>query len=157
LVVSGSSKPIQHLRAKWRADMPWEFVRLSPDERTASRWIRDNTPKESLFLADPYFEAFYLTAQRGALVFWKHIPTEAEDFREWHARLVAVNGGREVLLDTVRLDRDGIQQSFNGLTLESAREIAEQYGLNYYYGPYRESWGVDPVFRAGDKAVYKLP
>jgi len=156
-MLGGSIKTISHLQIKWRADEPWPYVRLSSEEREAARWIRTNTPADANFLADPYFEAFYLTAERGALVFWKHIPSELDDLKEWYERLGAANGGREVLLDSLRIDQEQIQRSFEQMPFEYARKLAARYDLDYYFGPFREDWDIEPLFRAGNTAIYKLP
>jgi hypothetical protein len=157
VVVAGSFKTVTHLQIKWRADVPWPFTGLSPDEREVTRWIKNNTAAEDLFLADPYFEAFYVTAERGTLVQWKQVPSTFHELKEWRDRLVAVNGGREVLANDLTIDRKQIQNSFNEMPLDYALELAERYDLVHYYGPYREDWEISPLFRAGSKAVYKLP
>lgn len=157
MVVYAPTRTAKHLQATRSANVPWQYVRLSPEEREATQWIRDNTPADALFLVDPYFEAFYITAERGVMVAWKHVPTGNADFIEWHARLVAINGGRKIILDSVNLDREGIQRSFNEMSLDSARELAQRYGLDYYYGPYRDDWEIPPLFRSGEKAIYRLP
>ena len=157
LVVAGSLKTVSHLQVKWRANVPWQYVLLSPEDREATQWIRDNTPADAVFLADPYFEAFYVTAERGAMVLYKHIPSDLEGMKEWHDRLVAVNGGREVLIESLTIDRDQIQHSFSEMPLEYARDLARQYDLDHYYGPYRGDWEIAPLFKAGNKAIYRFP
>jgi hypothetical protein len=157
VVVTGLIKTVSHLEIKWRENVPWPYVPLSLEDREATRWIQHNTPPDALFLADPYLESFYVTAERGVLVCVKHLPSRNDDLKEWHGRLVAVNRGQEVLLDSLEIDREQIRRSFGQLPLENAQDLARMYSLDYYYGPFREDWDLSPLHRVGDKAIYKLP
>ena len=155
-VLGGIQKLTSDLQIKRTAGVPWAFVHLSPEERDATRWIRANAPADALFLSDPWFAPFYLTAERGVLVSYRHFPQNEKDVREWHDRLAAINGGRGILLDPPQIARKEIQDSFNSLPLRDARNLAKQYGLDYYHGPFREDWAIAPIYRAGSIAVYRL-
>ncbi len=154
--VAATYKFSSDLQVKRRAGVPWAFVGLTAEEMKATQWIRNNTPTDALFLSDPYFDTFYVTAERGLLVTWKNVGSNEIFVREWHDRLVAVNGGRSILLDPPGIARKQIQDSFNNLSLEDARNLAKQYDLDYYYGPFRDGWAIPPVYRSGNKAVYPL-
>jgi hypothetical protein len=119
-------------------------------------WIRDNTPKDALFLADPRLASLYVTAERGMLVSWKHFPQNEGDVREWHDRLVVLNRGRPIIHGPSGMPKDEIRKAFESLPLEHAEDLASRYGLDFYYGPFREDWPRKPIHRTDSRAVYRL-
>jgi hypothetical protein len=144
------------LQVKRRADVPWAFVGLTAEEIEVTRWIRDNTPADAIFLSDPGSDTFYVTAERGMLVTFKNIGSNEATVREWNERLVAINRGRAILLDPPGIAFEQIRDSFNSLSLEDARSLATRYDLDYYHGTFREEWDLPPIFRSGNRAVYRL-
>ncbi len=155
-IPAGVFKASTDLRIKKAAGVPWGFVRLSPEDRSVTMWIRENTPTDALFLADPKIAPFYVAAERGMMVSWKHFPQNEQDVREWHDRLVALNRNRSIIRDPSGIEMEEIQDSFNTLPLDIARNLADRYGLDYYYGPHRADWAIRPVYQNGHRAVYQL-
>lgn len=53
----------------------------------ACRWIRDNTPEDSLFLTPAQQQTFKWYAHRAEVVSWKDVPQDATGILEWKKRV----------------------------------------------------------------------
>ncbi len=96
----------------------------------AERWIRANTPREAVFLVDPFFDEFYVVAERARLVSFKHNPHSAESIVEWYGRLLRQNGGREPQKTGFGV-RAELQRGFRQLSADDVRALACDYRLTH--------------------------
>lgn len=126
-----------------------------PQARPMLEWIKDNTPREAVFLVDPTMQSFYVQAERAMLVSFKHSPQSAPDILEWYRRLTLCNGG----IPPTRGDFDmnaELQKNFYRLDEESIRHIARLYGTAYYLGRTEHPLALQEVHRTSDLILYKI-
>jgi hypothetical protein len=97
----------------------------------AFKWIKNNTNEKSTFLIDPFISSFYVAAERGMFVSYKHFPIYKEDILEWYERMKLCNDQIEfnrAILDS----RQVIQHNYNSLRDEIIQYISTEYGIDYY-------------------------
>lgn len=116
-----------------------------PDYQDACRWIRENTPAESLFLTSRYLVDFKWRAERAEYVSIKDCPQDAAGIVEWRRRLDLVSRWRRAHFTTA-------------FTESAVAELVEATGVDYVL-----AWNIpshDPYRRPAEYknrwfAVYK--
>lgn len=73
----------------------YSFADLKGADADIARWARANTPKDSLWLTPPNFEAFRLIAERPIVADFTSIPFGDAALREWRERMRSVYGEAE--------------------------------------------------------------
>jgi hypothetical protein len=110
---------------------------VSPAQRDALLWIRENTPEGSVFVVSPFLDSFNLVAERAMFVSYKHFPTASRDMGEWYRRMRLAAGGAESLV-AAGLDADAyrrrIERHFYTLDPGGLERIADRYNVHYYLG-----------------------
>ena len=104
-----------------------------PEPIAAFDWIREQTPRDAVFLADPMLQSFYVDAERAVFATWKHAPHAAPDVLAWYDRLLELTGG--VPPAAPGSWRDGeLQARFYRLPPAAIRDLAARHGLTHYVG-----------------------
>jgi hypothetical protein len=150
--------------AKFLDSLDWrEPVRygesVSDDELALYAWIRERTPRDSVFVT-PYLPEFWTYAERAQVASFRHPPHDRR-LVEWHRRLEAINGSRPFVNRGFDIEREF---NFNErrLTAVQILELARRYGATYYLVAdpgHRLPWRDMPwprVYAAGAYAVYDL-
>ena len=118
-------------------------------------WIKDNTPRQAIFLADPTMQSFYVQAERATLVSFKHSPQSAPDILEWYRRLTLCNGGVPPSRGDFDMNAE-LRKNFYSLSPESIRHIAQLYGTAYYLGKIQHPLPFQEVHRDAGLILYKI-
>ncbi len=58
-------------------------------------WIRDNTPRDSLWLTPKYQQSFKWHAERAEVVCWKDVPQDNKSIVQWYRRVEACQPPRD--------------------------------------------------------------
>jgi hypothetical protein len=113
-------------------------------ESKAFRWIRENTPKDSLVIAPPWREDFWFAAQRGQFVSEKYPPFL--EMAEWRQRLEKLVGNKT--------EREAQQEIYNNLPKEKIDGIVRQYQVSYLVS--KGIYDYPVMFESGNWKVYNL-
>jgi hypothetical protein len=122
----------------------------------AARWIRESTPRDSVFAADPCERRFYMLAQRPQVVSYKLVPG-IQKVAEWHARLRDMNGGSEFAGRGSAIC-DVLPAKFLRLTRGDLSRLRTAYGARYYLGSSERRDLTDLLeHEVGKFAIYRMP
>jgi hypothetical protein len=126
-------------------------------ELSILEWIKDNTPRNAVFLVDPtnFYGDFYTKAQRAIFVSLKHVPQFEGDIIEWHKRIKLVNGNREPEQVGIKSQRE-LKYNFYNLDEGIIKEIAEEYGITYYLGLSKRPLTFESVHNVNGYTLYKI-
>jgi hypothetical protein len=117
----------QFLRAKYYRGMS----RPQAETATVFNWIRENTPREAVFLIDPLISDFYINTDRGRFVSLNHSPQSAEDILEWYKRIQLSNKNQPPRMPA---SREELQSNFYQLDQGAIQQLGDAYGIDYYLG-----------------------
>ncbi len=113
--------------------MSWEKHFLKSDEDNfakAAKWIRDNTPRNSIFAAPPWEYRFWIEAERAEVVCYKYLFVD-KTIEEWIARLKDLNGGN-VFTKRGSAVLGEMKENFPYLSQEQLAQIRSRYHASYY-------------------------
>lgn len=116
-----------------------------------SRWARDNTPVDSLFLVPPHDSAFRLEAQRSSVIGFKHVPQLSGELVEWKRRLDRVLDCDILTLPTpMNRTLDAMAQRYASLSPEHLAAVASEFECDYVVSLRKiDAWN--------DRLVYTTP
>ena len=125
------------------------------DEMSMLTWISTNTPRDSVFLADPMLSDFYLVAQRSTFCSYKHLPSYADEILIWFDRLTACNGGQSITENGIALMSE-LQTNFYNLSEDQIDALARKYQLSYFLGNSTSEVDYPILFTSGRYTLYKI-
>lgn len=103
---------------------------IPDDFNAAAQWIKANTPQESIFIAPPWEDRFWILTGRAQVVSFKYLFAD-HSIHEWYARLQALNGeipfknrGSIVLSE--------LKSHYPALTQAQILTIKNRYAAAYY-------------------------
>ncbi|MCB9849909.1 MAG: hypothetical protein H6817_04315 [Phycisphaerales bacterium] len=91
-------------------------------------FVRDNTPRDAVVLAPPYFGRFRILAQRALVVDFKCMPYDAAGYARWRERLsdcygeVHKSAGQAVIV---------MKNHYCWITPDRIQNVANKYGADY--------------------------
>lgn len=130
---------------------PWDRVER---HEPLLRWIRENTPRDALFVT-PYMPEFWTYAERAQVVSFRHPPLN-ERLTEWHARLEILNGSKPFENRGFEVT-DELDASVARLDPTALAAIRDRFGATHYV-----TKGIRPeleahlLFEAGGYSLYDL-
>jgi hypothetical protein len=127
--------------------------RRSSENQVANEWIKDNTPKDAVFLIDPLMNEFYTYANRARFVSFNHSPQSAADILEWFERITLSNGNQTPRIPVARGE---IQDNFYHLDAQSIQQLGNSYGLDYYLGLAEQQLPFEQVYLDDNFILYKI-
>ncbi|MBN2547082.1 MAG: hypothetical protein JXB50_14870 [Spirochaetes bacterium] len=116
------------------------------------KWVNINSNKNDTFLSDPYFERFYVFAQRSQFVSFKHSPQSEIDIFEWYKRMHLAN-------NTEIKDYDHpnkFEKNFYNLNEETINKIHKKYNIDYYIGKTNKNYSYPVIYKNDEYAIYSL-
>ena len=119
-------------------------------------WISSNTPNSAVFLVDPTVEDFYIYAQRAMFVSWKSAPQSAGAILEWCKRIKLCNGNGDLAKGNSGISVYEIHTNYYKLDETQIRQIADEYGINYYVGLADQKLTFKRVYSDSIYAVYAI-
>ena len=114
-----------------RSDMA---VHRLDDSHSLVEWVRENTPRRSLFLVPFDLNTFRLCALRSAVVEFKAFPFDKRGIVEWYRRVTEISGAPP------RSMKEALR-SYNGLNAERIRELRSLWGIDYVITYSGKHWG----------------
>lgn len=99
------------------------FSGLSTQERELYAWMRENTPKDAIFLTPPNQENMRFHGQRAIVVDWKSCPIAPAELLEWWKRI------QDVVGQPMRGQRD--LGGYASLDESRVQKLLERYGVDY--------------------------
>jgi hypothetical protein len=121
------------------------------------RWIQNNTPPQSVFLAPPDRETFRLLAQRAVIVDFKACPYREQDVQSWLRRMNDLTGTDLRSLSHRGFDLvDDIRDGYLGLSSQSVSGLVERYKSDYFLTskPHEQ---LQLLHQEGDWRLYSFP
>ena len=142
--------------AALRWPKPFDVTKLidSP-EKDALNWIRLNTPPDSVVFHSGRTYHCYTLAQRAQFVSFKSAPAKDSEVLEWYRRLTICNNDRPLKQDGFQA-RHELPRGFREMTDARIRQVAEEYGLDYYVGRRPQIAGAPLVYDNGEFRVFAL-
>jgi hypothetical protein len=113
------------------------------DWRAACAWIRDETPRDALFLTPRTQWSFRWFAQRADYVNWKDCPQDAAGIVEWNNRLK-------------QRSRWVNDEWNNGYSRGATDRLHAATGVTHILAEEGEPYAVEPLYRNGSYAVYRI-
>ena len=127
---------------------------ISVTKQNLYDWIRENTPRESVF-ATPYLPEFWTYAERAQVAAFRHPPHD-QRLIEWKERLDALNRGRPFAGRGFEIKGE-LSRNQAGLRLGDLIEMRDRYGATHYVTRRRRrDLPLQPVHDASGYVVYEL-
>ena len=98
---------------------------LDPEEEALYTWVRNNTPKDAVFLTEPGLERFRLHARRAIVVDWKSPPLAPDELIEWYFRLCRVSGNPNVT------SLNAANAGYRRLDSARVQSLVQEYGVQF--------------------------
>lgn len=151
-----------HLKGKVKE---WEEVLFSKkrednficnDLKQIELWIKENTPRNSVFITIPWDYAFYsfsLKAERSEFVSFKYAPPD-ENLLIWKERMEALNKGQfhEVGFDMLK----ELKKNYPKLNEDDLHRMKQRYGADYFVTLSEVSLNLPLVHENDSYRLYKL-
>jgi hypothetical protein len=138
-------------------EMPGEADRSMVE---LSRWARENTPVDALFLVPPSDSVFRLEAQRSAVIGFKHVPQLSGELIEWKRRLDRVLDCDIVTLPTpMSRTLAAMEDRYAHLPAEHFERVAAEFECDYIVSARRiDGWDDRLVHATADEHywLYRL-
>jgi hypothetical protein len=128
----------------------YSWADIKDDDAVVARWVRDNTPANSVWVTPPDFERFRLLAERAIVADYTSIPFEEMAMREWRTRMATLygdveGGGFKALR--------GMDRNYRNLTADEIQRRALAFGASYAVIYEDTPWQGPVLFQAG---AYKV-
>lgn len=120
------------------------------DDVVCFNWVRENTPKDAVFVASPWRKDFWYRAQRAQAVS-SGFPTFL-DLSEWRRRDEALTG--ESLGRTNASSPDDRTNFYHSIPEDEMRRIAAGFGADHIVT--EADYGFPLLFQSGRSKVYRL-
>jgi hypothetical protein len=115
-----AATPVRHFRQ--RSNL---IQGLDRDEAALFSWVRENTPRDAIFITPPSMERFRLDAQRAIIVDWKSPPLAPAELVEWYRRLCHVSGNPEVS------SLNAAEAGYRRMDAQRLEALSREYGAPY--------------------------
>ena len=148
-------------------EVPTQFVRMldvdepirygrdvSVHRRAMYKWIREQTPRDSVFIT-PYLPEFWTYAEREQVAGFRHPPHDRR-LIEWQERLIALNGSNEFRNRGFGIKKE-LTRNVGRLSAEQLGQIRTLYGATHYLVDRRRAEFDDYLlFSVGGYYLYDL-
>jgi hypothetical protein len=122
------------------------------------KWVRENTPKDTILVISPDMEYMRLRTQRAVVVDWKATNFRPSDLWEWYKRLSDIAGFPS---DTLAPNFESIMKGYYCLDSARAKLLNQLYGAKYVVVLTKEHRGnlsdLRETFANDDYKVLKIP
>ncbi len=144
----------------WRAFDAPSLRKIKGDgpRKAVYRWIRRNTPEDSVFLIPPGTSDFRLGARRAAFVDWKCCPMKGEEILEWKRRMLAAMGTRRFPTQGYALHRVA-NHRYNARPLKALQRLARQERVTHVMvkgSPKTEVDGLEKLTKKSGYTIYRV-
>lgn len=129
----------------------WAWTRGKDDYRQSLDWIRENTPREAVFIMPPWRHENWYESGRGQVVSYVFISYDR--LSEWRRRLESLVG--EVGPGTVEEKYAAMERRYESLTAEEMLDRSREYGAGYLLTKADYPFPVSAA--KGPWKVYSLP
>lgn len=119
---------------------PWRIAAW----RDVCQWVKENVPRETVFITPQVSWAFKWFAERPEYVSYKDCPQDAAGLVEWNRRLL--------LLDAWATD-----EFHDGFSVEALRKLRERTGATHILARDLGPFAVEPIYRNEVYQVIELP
>jgi len=120
------------------------------------KWVRENTPVNSIFVIPPDLEYMRIRARRAVVVDWKTAPVFASDMEEWYRRICDISD-MPPNAPTYAL----LENGYRHLDKERAKMLRSRYGATFVVVKSKEHVGnlsgLMERFNNGDYKVLEIP
>lgn len=99
------------------------------DHQDVYEWIKENTPKNAVFLTDPTDSLFYINAERAVVASYKHSPQKNSFFNEWLERLEFVTDAS--LSRTKPIKKKDLREAYRLRNPDKNFDLYEKFGVSY--------------------------
>jgi hypothetical protein len=106
----------------------YSWADLKGPDIDIARWIKKNTPTNSVWVTPPDFESFRVIAERAMIADFTSVPFQEPAMREWRARLRALYGATKNNGFVALRSMDENYRKVKQATLEKA---ARDYGADF--------------------------
>jgi len=93
-------------------------------------WVRENTPKNAVFIIPTQIEYMRVRARRAVVVEWKSTSTIPADLREWYKRILDVSGFPYATSPT-ELSHKLLKDGYSHLDTARAKSLQNRYGAKF--------------------------
>jgi Domain of unknown function (DUF6798) len=120
-------------------------------------YIRENTPRDAVFVTPPYDATFRLKAQRAIVVDVKSFVSADQAVLEWYQRISDLAGVREIsLADSSSAMFAELKEAYRALDRGQLMGIAEKYGAQYILTERGKSLDLPMVYENESYVLYRL-
>lgn len=120
------------------------------------RWIRDNGPRDAVYLTPPGANGFTSLAERSNVADFKNNPDSGLYLAQWFERLRDLAGG--TLPEGCGFEnRQSLNKAYTGLSAEQLIEIGKKYGAEYAVLPKASKADFEVVYQNNGYRLTQLP
>ena len=139
---------------------PKDVDSVRPGLGPVIEWIRDDSPKGSVFVTPAHFSVFTLATSRAIIANFYAAPVRATETLEWFERIALIHGYDPGGPIPSSCDINVMGRDYGTMNSQRARELRKRYGADYLLVNHAFQTGdiseLELVFRNGPWAVYRI-
>ncbi len=125
------------------------------DRERMTEWVRQFTPRRSLFIVNPCYADFPIETERAMTINFK-IAAHGPGITEWNRRMLELNGGEPIRSKSFLICQE-IAKRYGILPKKALEILAKKYGAEYYLvNRRRESMEDLLLHQEGELFLYRL-
>lgn len=105
-------------------------IAYQAEEAQMEEWVRENTPKDALFITPMSVGHMRVRGERALIVEWKSTSSIPSDLRKWYHRLLDVSGFPRSTPPT-EITEELLEEGYLQFDTARAKLLQERYGANY--------------------------
>ena len=121
-----------------------------------SNWIRNNTPKNAIFVSQPVkFANFSWLTERPTIAKHKLLPQSPTGILEWYGRLRDLSGDFNRVNSFSSFQPQLLTKGYNSLTTDKAKVLMEKYQASYLVTRIQHQLDLPVAYRNKSYILYK--
>ena len=99
----------------------FEFTEIETSKKELIEFVKNNTPKDGVFLSPPDFGFLRVRAKRAIVIDFKAFPFQDKSIKEWYLRVKNCYG----------IERNNLNKKYRNLNNKSINKLNKKYSFNY--------------------------
>ena len=139
---------------------PKDIDSVRPGLGRVIEWVRDESPKGSVFVTPAHLSVFTFATSRAIIANIYAAPVRATETLEWFQRIALIHGYDPRGPMPSSCDINVMRRDYGTMNSQRARELRKRYGADYLLVNHTFQTGdiseLEVVFRNGPWAVYRI-
>ncbi len=138
---------------------------VSPEEKSLSAWIRDNTSRDEIVISPPgSFDSFTWLTERPTIAKFKLFPQNKQGIFEWYERMRNLSGNNPSILPVIskelQIEAKGFElqkvldSGYYSLTTAQVNSLMAKYQTDYFVTNVKHKLDLSVIYRNPQYLIY---